>query len=132
MGNEVAVKPAGLEVQSEDASASPLYVWSISVVVALGGFLFGYDWVVIGGAKPFYEVYFHLTSASSQGWAMSCALLGCLIGSLLSGVLSERLGRKPSLLVAAFIFILSSLCTALPQLSQHLLCGAWREGWLSG
>jgi len=110
MGNEVAVKPAGLEVRSEDASVSPLYVWSISVVVALGGFLFGYDWVVIGGAKPFYEVYFHLTSASSQGWAMSCALLGCLVGSVLSGILSERLGRKPSLLIAAIIFILSSLC----------------------
>lgn len=124
MGDEVAVKPCGLEVQGKDASASPVYVLSISLVVALGGFLFGYDWVVIGGAKPFYEVYFHLTSASSQGWAMSCALLGCLIGSILSGVLSESLGRKPSLLIAAFIFILSSLCIGFATTFSAFV--AWR------
>ena len=87
------------------------YVWFISSVAALGGLLFGYDWVVIGGAKPFYEAYFQLTSPSLQGWAMSCALIGCLVGSLFSGVLSERFGRKPSLLVAALTFMVSSLGT---------------------
>ena len=45
-----------------------------------GRMLFGYDWVVIGGAKPFYELYFHLDSPSLEGWAMSCALIGCLMG----------------------------------------------------
>src|SRR5499425_3884508 len=70
------------------------YLWAICLVAALGGLLFGYDWVVIGGAKPFYEKFFHLTSASQQGWAMSCALLGCLIGALISGGLSDRFGRK--------------------------------------
>lgn len=49
---------------------------------ALGGLLFGYDWVVIGGAKPFYELYFHLSSPRLQGWAMSCALIGCLLGAV--------------------------------------------------
>jgi hypothetical protein len=57
-----------------------LYLWSISLIAALGGLLFGYDWVVIGGAKPFYEPYFHLTNPAQQGWAMSCALIGCLLG----------------------------------------------------
>src|SRR5260370_4536822 len=53
-----------------------IYLWAISFVAALGGLLFGYDWVVIGGAKPFYEKFFHLTDAAQQGWAMSCALIG--------------------------------------------------------
>lgn len=44
------------------------YIWLISLTAALGGFLFGYDWVVIGGAKPFYEPYFNITSTSDQGW----------------------------------------------------------------
>jgi len=45
------------------------YVWGIAIVAALGGLLFGYDWVVIGGARQFYEIYFHLTSAGLVGWA---------------------------------------------------------------
>jgi hypothetical protein len=57
------------------------YVWLISVVVAMGGLLFGYDWVVIGGAKPFFEPFFNLTRESVRGWANSCALLGCLAGA---------------------------------------------------
>jgi hypothetical protein len=87
---------------------NPIYVWLISLV-ALGGLLFGDDWVVIGRARPFYEVFFHLTRASQQGWAMSCALLGCLFGALSSGVLSDRLGRKLSLIISAMGFSVSSL-----------------------
>src|SRR5207253_9681952 len=75
-------------------SYNAAYVWVISSVGALGGLLFGYDWVVIGGAKPFYEKYFQLISESSIGWANSCALIGCLLGSVLSGSISDRFGRK--------------------------------------
>ena len=58
---------------------------------ALGGLLFGYDWVVIGGAKPFYEPFFGITDSTAlQGWTMSCALIGCLAGAVLSGWLSDR------------------------------------------
>jgi len=88
-------------------------VWWITTVAALGGLLFGYDWVVIGGAKPFYEAYFGLISPSAQGWAMSCALVGCLVGAMLSGVLSEWLGRKPGLLAASLMFLISSIGTAM-------------------
>lgn len=87
------------------------YVWMISSVAALGGLLFGYDWVVIGGAKPFYESYFRLTSETAIGWANSCALIGCLIGSILSGALSERFGRKSLLILAALVFAVSSVLT---------------------
>ncbi|QNI36042.1 sugar porter family MFS transporter [Edaphobacter albus] len=87
------------------------YVWGIALVAALGGLLFGYDWVVIGGAREFYEIYFHLTSANLVGWANSCALVGCLVGSLMAGSLADRLGRKPVLLVSAVLFAISSLLT---------------------
>lgn len=87
------------------------YLAWIAAVAALGGFLFGYDWVVIGGAKPFYEAYFHLTTDTLIGWANSCALVGCLAGSLLSGVISDRLGRKRSLLLSGVLFAASSVLT---------------------
>jgi sugar porter (SP) family MFS transporter len=87
------------------------YVCMISIVAALGGLLFGYDWVVIGGAKPFYEPYFNLTSNGMIGWANSCALLGCLVGSIVSGLLSDGLGRKKLLIFAALLFGVSSIAT---------------------
>jgi len=88
------------------------FLISISLVTAMGGLLFGYDWVVIGGAKPFYEPYFGITdSAALQGWAMSCALIGCLAGSVLSGWLSDRFGRKRLLILSAALFVAASLGT---------------------
>lgn len=87
------------------------YVWFISLVATLGGLLFGYDWVVIGGAKPFFEAYFHLTNEQMIGWANSCALIGCLGGSLISGGLSDKFGRQKLLLIAALLFAVSSILT---------------------
>ncbi len=87
------------------------YVIMISAVAALGGLLFGYDWVVIGGAKPFFEKYFRLTSEAQVGWANSCALLGCLMGALASGGFSDRFGRKKGLILAALLFAVSSVLT---------------------
>jgi SP family xylose:H+ symportor-like MFS transporter len=87
------------------------FIWLISIVAAMGGLLFGYDWVVIGGAKPFFEKYFQLSSGATEGWANSCALLGCLLGSLISGALSDRFGRKKLLILSAILFAASSLLT---------------------
>ena len=87
------------------------YVWWIAVAAALGGLLFGYDWVVVGGARQFYEIYFRLTSAALVGWANSCALIGCLIGSLAAGSLANRYGRRPVLLISAILFAVSSVFT---------------------
>ena len=87
------------------------YVWTISLVAAMGGLLFGYDWVVIGGAKPFLEKYFGLGTEAQIGWANSCALVGCLIGSLVSGALSDRFGRKKLLVLSAALFAVSSVLT---------------------
>src|ERR1035438_1276203 len=89
------------------------YVWLISIVAAMGGLLFGWDWVVIGGAKPFFQRYFELTSEAQIGWANSCALIGCLVGALVAGALSDRFGRKRLLIVAALLFAVTSLGNAL-------------------
>src|SRR6266849_4555250 len=89
------------------------YVWLISVVAAMGGLLFGWDWVVIGGAKPFFQRYFQLTSEAQIGWANSCALVGCLFGALIAGALSDKFGRKRLLIVAALLFAMTSLGNAL-------------------
>jgi MFS transporter, SP family, xylose:H+ symportor len=98
-------------LSSSVAPRHSLYIWGIAVIAALGGLLFGYDWVVIGGARQFYEVYFHLTSAAIVGWANSCALVGCLLGSLAAGTLADRYGRRRILLAAAVLFAVSSVLT---------------------
>ena len=100
------------------------YLWAITLAAALGALLFGYDWVVIGGAKPFYETYFGIESLARQGWAMSCALVGCLMGSIASGFLSDRFGRKLMLIVAGFVFALSSLGTGWRTAFWSLCFGA--------
>lgn len=73
------------------------FVYFICIVSAMGGLLFGYDWVVIGGAKPFYEVYFGISgNEGMQALAMSIALLGCLIGAAAAGWLADRCGQNSS------------------------------------
>jgi sugar porter (SP) family MFS transporter len=90
------------------------YVWTISLVAAMGGLLFGYDWVVIGGAKPFFERYFHLTTNEfARAWANSCALIGCLLGAMVAGVLSDRFGRKRLLILCALLFTVTSIGNGL-------------------
>jgi len=104
----VSIAPSA---EPSEADIRLAYVWLIAFVAAFGGFLFGYDWVVIGGAKPFYEAYFHLHSPQAIAWANSSALVGCFLGSLIAGSLSDRYGRKAALAVAALGFAVSSIFT---------------------
>ncbi|HWQ90390.1 MAG TPA: sugar porter family MFS transporter [Clostridia bacterium] len=124
------ITTAKTSLEGQSSTIRTGYVWMISTVAALGGLLFGWDWVVIGGAKPFFEPYFNLADIASQwgrnpvasflgldteatlsGWANSCALLGCLAGSLLAGGASDKFGRKKLLVFAALLFALSSVLT---------------------
>ncbi len=90
------------------------FIWMICLVAAMGGLLFGYDWVVIGGAKPFYEPHFGISgNRFYQGWAINSALVGCLFGAAIAGALSDRHGRKRLLILAGFMFTLSAVGTAL-------------------
>jgi len=100
------------------------FLWFVAGVSALGGLLFGYDWVVIGGAKPFYEAYFGVVEPQVQAWAMSCALVGCLVGAVGSGALSELLGRRRALLAAALLFAVSAIGTGFAASFDGFV--AWR------
>lgn len=118
------ITPPLSRVAASGGSFSGRYVWMISSIAALGGLLFGYDWVVIGGAKPFYEKFFGITDPNMQGWAMSCALVGCLIGASASGAASDRWGRKKLLLLAALLFAGSSVATGLASTFTEFI--VWR------
>lgn len=100
---------------SASARYNMAFIWTASLVAAMGGLLFGYDWVVIGGAKPFFERYFHLDDPALSGWANSCALIGCLFGAMAAGALSDRSGRKRLLIVAAFLFAATSIGNAMAE-----------------
>ena len=91
-----------------------IFVYQVCFVAALGGLLFGYDTAVISGAIGFLKSRFDL-SAAAKGWAASCALIGCIIGVSIAGILSDRLGRKKTLIISAFLFLISALGTALPR-----------------
>ena len=106
------------------AGYNRVFVWAVCLVAALGGLLFGYDWVVISGADIFYEKFFALTTSSEVGWAKSCALVGCLLGAVMSGMLSDRFGRKRLLILSAFLFTVSSFGTGLAN--SYLAFVLWR------
>ncbi len=79
----------------------------ITAVVAMGGLLFGYDTGVISGSQLYFTEYFELSNAE-QGWAVSSAIYGCLIGALISGYLTKKISRKFTLIFSAALFILSA------------------------
>jgi MFS transporter, SP family, arabinose:H+ symporter len=90
------------------------YIILIAFTAAIGGFLLGFDGSVISGAAPFYKSVFGLEDGSILfGFSVSCIIWGSIFGNLFAGPLSDRIGRKPSLLIAAVFFIVSSLLTAL-------------------
>lgn len=105
------------------------FIYFICCVSAMGGLLFGYDWVVIGGAKPFYEAFFGISdNPNMQGLAMSIAIAGCLVGAMVAGFFADRFGRKPLLTFAALVFLLSAYLTGavntfVPFLIARLIGG---------
>ena len=86
----------------------------ISITIALGGLLFGFDISVISGTVPFLQDYFDL-SESAKGWVVSSALSGCIIGATLSGRLGDRFGRRIILKICALLFIISAIGSGLSK-----------------
>jgi len=97
------------------------YVTFLSVVAALGGFLFGYDTAVISGTVSQVSTQFSLISLQS-GWYVGCALVGSIIGVLFAGTLSDGFGRKRTMILSAILFTLSAVgCAISSNLDQLVL-----------
>ncbi len=119
------ITPASASSSNLKAEYNVGYITLISFVAAMGGLLFGYDWVVMGGAKPFFEPYFKIDPTTMvSGWINSCALIGCLLGAMTAGGLSDKFGRKRLLILSAFLFIVTSLGNAFSDSLTVFV--AWR------
>ncbi|TDS11937.1 sugar porter family MFS transporter [Sphingobacterium paludis] len=99
----------------------PIPLLFITLIASLGGLLFGFDMAVISGVLPLVKQQFSLT-AGEEGWFVSSALLGCIIGVVCSGEMSDRWGRKKPLFLAASLFIVSALgCALAPDLASVIV-----------
>ena len=90
------------------------YVIPICLVATLAGFLFGFDTGVISGAIEPLTAKFHLTDFM-KGWASGCVLIGCAVGVLIVGPLSDRFGRKMAMLLDSIIFLIAAIGTSIPN-----------------
>lgn len=97
------------------------YVLFMAVVAAIGGILFGYDTAVISGTISSVSVQFSLDTIQ-QGWYVGCALVGSIIGVLFAGTLSDSIGRKKTMLIAATLFCLSAIFCAASAGFVQLVC----------
>jgi len=105
------------------------YVYKATVVAAVGGLLFGYDTAVVAGAIGFIEKLYNL-SPTMKGWIASCALIGCVIGAMFAGTLSDKVGRKKMLVLSGILFAISSIGIAIPlSLSWFVFFQADRRHW---
>lgn len=110
------------------------YVVFLSVVAAIGGILFGYDTAVISGTTEIVKMQFGL-STGGEGWYVGCALIGSIIGVLVAGMLSDFLGRKKTMLIAALMFSISAIgcavCADFAQLVIFRMIGGFGIGIVS-
>lgn len=103
--------------------SNKLYILALTLVATMGGLLFGYDTAVISGTVESLRVFFiepqNLPAAQAnalEGFVVSSALIGCIIGACLAGWLSQKLGRKPALMIAAVLFLASAVRSAWPEI----------------
>ena len=119
--------PTGsLDYNSDKGSI--VFVYTIAIVAAMGGLLFGFDTGVISGAIPFVTKNFSL-NAHQEGFAVSNLLIGCIIGASTAGILSDRFGRKKILIVAAILFLISAIFSALPRTFIELVLARFIGGF---
>ena len=100
------------------------YILFLSIVAAIGGILFGYDTAVISGTIGVVSAQFGLTTIQ-QGWYVGCALIGSILGVSVAGLLSDNLGRKKTMLIAALLFSISAIgCALCANFSQLVATGS--------
>jgi SP family arabinose:H+ symporter-like MFS transporter len=108
-------------VQSDSlpaTSGKSKYVWRIGLTTVIGGFLFGYDTGVIGGALPHLEKYFAM-DARQLGFSVAIVFVGSIFGAITGGLLSDNLGRRRTLVVTALMFLVSAVYTAFANTVMH-------------
>lgn len=109
-------------MEKENYKFNMKYLLGISLVAALGGLLFGYDLVVIGGAKEFYELVYGLTSPAIKGWGVSSCIVGCILGAMCVGKPADMFGRKKMLSISAVLFFISAIGSGYaPTFSQFVI-----------
>ena len=117
-----------------DKSVNMGYVVFLCIVAALGGILFGYDTAVISGTTAIVKSQFGL-STGLEGWYVGCALRGSIIGVSVAGILSDKLGRKKTMLISALMFSISAIgcavCLDFPQLVLFRIIGGFGIGVVS-
>jgi sugar porter (SP) family MFS transporter len=106
--------PAEVEVPQPGANLRLVFLLAAACTASLGGLLFGFDIAIITGAGHYLRMHFGLNDLS-LGWAFSSLLFGCVLGSLFTGRLADRWGRKPALLGAAGLFAVTSVLTGAAQ-----------------
>ena len=107
-------------MSDQPQGGSTLYLAGVCLVASLGGLLFGFDTAVISGTVGFVEGQFAL-SKLQLGWFGSSALVGCILGAAMAGMGGDRFGRKPILILSAFLFFISALFSAIPPNFQVLI-----------
>lgn len=108
------------ESPQEQVGGSAYYLGIISFIAALGGFLFGFDTAVVSGTLEHLRGQFELSSLM-EGVVVSAALVGCMMGALVAGNLSDRVGRKVGLLLSAFLFLISAIGSSIPPTTSWLI-----------
>ncbi|RYG06415.1 MAG: MFS transporter [Chitinophagaceae bacterium] len=107
------------------------YIFLVSLISALGGYLFGFDFAVIAGALPFLKTQFDL-NAYQEGFTTASLALGCMAGCIYAGRVSEKLGRKRSLMIAALVFTISSLLMAAASSISFFIAARFCAGFAVG
>lgn len=99
------------------------YILLISLIAAFGGLLFGFDIAIFSGTIPFIQPHYQLTEAQ-LGWTGSSLYIGCIIGTMITGYAADRFGRKLPLIVAAGVFMISSVM--MGWASDYTMLITWR------
>ena len=108
-----------------------LYLYLVSTTAATGGLLFGFDTGVISGAITFVSEHFEL-GPHLEGFTVSNLIIGCIIGALIAGSISDKWGRKPLLIISAFLFIISASLSAVSQTIIQLIVARFLGGLAVG
>lgn len=124
------VEPSITDVIATDGASGGgnlLYVTLVSMVSAMGGFLFGYETVVIAGTLALVKAQFGF-SALMEGWFVSSGLLGCVVGVLVAGKLCDSIGRKKVMLISAALLAIAALACAFAPAASWLIVGRFIGG----